>query len=115
MVKASRPAVKTLSIIKSRDIVVERLLKPCEDGNHSKCTGWAVIRKEVSPIEANYFIKCTCAHHHKKQKQKITRQQLQVRKKIKKRVKKKTKAKAKQKRIKKSKSKRSKRTKTKRR
>jgi hypothetical protein len=66
MAKASRP-VKTITINKSRDIIVDRLLKQCEQDNHSKCTGWAVLKKEISPIDANYFLKCTCAcHHHKK-------------------------------------------------
>jgi hypothetical protein len=88
MVKASRPAVKTLSLVKSRDIVVDRLLKPCEEGNHSKCTGWAVLRKEVSPIDVNYFLRCTCAHHHKKEHKKIK----QIRKRLlKKSIKKKAK------------------------
>ncbi len=110
MVKASRPAVKTLTIVKSRDIVVDRLLKPCEEGNHSKCTGWAVLRKEVSPIDANYFLRCTCScHHRKKEQKKINKQHQQIRKKLlKKRIKKGTKRK--QKPAKKSKkSKRSKR------
>ena len=94
MAKTSRSAVKTLSIVKSRDIVVERMLKPCQEDNHSKCTGWAVIRKEVSPIDANYFLKCTCACHHQKKglKKKVQQQQLirkkQAKKKAKERVKK---------------------------
>jgi hypothetical protein len=71
MVKASRTRVKTLTIVKSRDIVVDRLLRPCEDGNHAKCTGWAVLRKEVSPIDVNSFFRCTCAHHHKREHKKI--------------------------------------------
>ena len=67
MVKASRPpAVKTLTIVKSRDIIVDKLLKPCEVGNHPKCTGWAVLKREISPINANYFLKCTCTCHKKK-------------------------------------------------
>lgn len=65
MVKPSRPTVKTLTINRSRDIVVDKLLRQCEQGNHSKCTGWAVLKKENSPINANYFIKCTCACHKK--------------------------------------------------
>jgi hypothetical protein len=69
MVKASRPAVKTLTINKSRDIIVDRFLKQCEEGAHSKCTGWAVLKKEISPIDANYFLRCTCACHHKKEQQ----------------------------------------------
>ena len=65
-----RPAVKTLSIIKSRDIIADKLLKPCEDDAHSKCTGWAVLKKELSPINANYFLRCICTcHHNKKRKQ----------------------------------------------
>lgn len=67
MAKASRPAVKTLTINKSRDIIVDRILKQCEEGAHSKCTGWAVLKKEISPIDANYFLRCTCACHHKKE------------------------------------------------
>jgi hypothetical protein len=111
MVKASRPAVKTLAIVKSRDIVVDRLIKQCEEGNHTKCTGWAVLRKEVSPIDANYFLKCTCAcHHHKKEQKKIKRQHQQIRKKrLKKKIKKKAKKRAKPVR-KSKKSKRSKRS-----
>jgi hypothetical protein len=70
MAKASRQAVKTLTIVKSKDIVVDRLLKPCQEGNHAKCTGWAVLRKEVSPIDVNYFLRCTCTHHHKKEHKK---------------------------------------------
>lgn len=66
MAKASRP-VKTITINKSRDIIVDRLLKQCEDGAHSRCTGWAVLKKEISPIDANYFLKCSCACHHKKE------------------------------------------------
>ena len=69
MPKASRPAVKTLTINKSRDIIVDRLLKQCEEGAHSKCTGWAVLKKEISPIDANYFLRCTCTCHHKKNRQ----------------------------------------------
>lgn len=67
MAKTSRPAVKTLTLNKNRDIIVDRLLKRCEEGAHSKCTGWAVLKKEISPIDANYFLKCTCACHHKKE------------------------------------------------
>lgn len=69
MAKASR-RVKTLTINKSRDIVVDRLLKYCQDGTHQKCTGWAVLKKELSPIDANYFLKCTCACHRKKEQAK---------------------------------------------
>ncbi len=105
MVKASRQAVKTLFLIKSRDIVVDRLIKQCEEGNHSKCTGWAVLRKEVSPIDANYFLRCTCTCHHRKKEQKHFMKTL-----LKKRIKKKAKKKLKP--IRKSKkSKRSKRVK----
>ncbi|AFU60001.1 hypothetical protein Ngar_c30850 [Candidatus Nitrososphaera gargensis Ga9.2] len=98
MAKASRSAVKTLTLVKSRDIVVDKLLKPCEEGNHSKCTGWAVLRREVSPIDANYFLKCTCACHHqkKKERKKVVRKQQhqQIRKKLlKKKIKKKAKKK----------------------
>jgi len=110
MTKASRPAVKTLTLIKSRDLVVDRMLKPCEQDNHSKCTGWAVLRKEVSPIDANYFLKCTCTcHRQKKEQKKIKRLHLKIGKKhLRKRTKKK--AKKKQKSIKsRRKSKRAKR------
>jgi hypothetical protein len=61
---------------------------PCQNGDHAKCTGWAVLRKEVSAINANYFIKCTCACHKK------TQRQLKL-KKTKKVIKKKTKQKTK--------------------
>ena len=64
MARSSR-STKTLTINRSRDIVVDRLVKQCVDGNHSKCTGWAVLRKENSPINANYFIKCICSCHKK--------------------------------------------------
>jgi hypothetical protein len=84
MVKASRPAVKTLTIVKSRDIVVDRLLKPCEEDNHAKCTGWAVLRKEVSPIDANYFLRCTCTCHHKKEQKRIKRKAMRKLKPVKK-------------------------------
>ena len=70
-----RPAVKTLSIIKSRDIIVDKLLKPCEDGAHSKCTGWAVLKKELSPINANYFLRCACTCHHKRKQKQIKKKQ----------------------------------------
>ena len=69
MAKASRPAVKTLTINKSRDIIVDKLLNQCEAGIHSKCTGWAVLKKEISPIDANYFLRCTCTCHHNKKLQ----------------------------------------------
>jgi hypothetical protein len=72
-----RPAIKTLSIIKSRDIIVDKLLKPCEDGAHSKCTGWAVLKKELSPINANYFLRCACTCHHKRKQKLIKKKQLQ--------------------------------------
>jgi hypothetical protein len=89
MAKASRPVVKTLTLVKSRDIVVDRLLKPCEDGNHSKCTGWAVLKKEISPIDVNYFLRCSCTcHYHKKEPQKIKRK-LMIRKRQLKKAKKK--------------------------
>jgi len=65
MVKASRSAVKTLTINRSRDIVVDKQTRQCEAGNHSKCTGWAVLKKEHSPINANYFLRCTCSCHKK--------------------------------------------------
>jgi hypothetical protein len=94
MGKASRPAVKTLTIIKSRDIIVDKLLKPCEEDNHSKCTGWAVLKREISPINANYFLKCTCACHKKKAtsavlKKKTQRKKPQVKRKAKKKQKRK--------------------------
>jgi hypothetical protein len=101
MVKASRPAVKTLTLVKSRDIVVDRLLKTCEEGNHSKCTGWAVLRKEVSPIDVNYFLRCTCTCHHKKEPQQIKKKR--IRKKQLKKIKKKAKKQKPHKRSKKSK------------
>ena len=89
MVKASRPpAVKTLAIVKSRDIVVDKLLKPCEEDNHSKCTGWAVLKKEISPINANYFLRCSCTCHKKKAAaakiKKMQRKQPQIKRKTKK-------------------------------
>lgn len=65
MVKSSRSAVKTLTINRSRDIVVDKLTQQCAAGNHAKCTGWAVLKKEHSPINANYFLKCTCSCHKK--------------------------------------------------
>ena len=67
-----RQTVKTLNLIKSNDIIVDKLLKPCQDGVHAKCTGWAVLKKELSPINANYFRRCTCKchhHHHRKEKE----------------------------------------------
>ncbi len=111
MAKASsRPAVKTLTLVKSRDIVVDKLLKPCEEGNHSKCTGWAVLKREVSPIDANYFLKCTCAcHPQKKERKKIIKRRLQhqqIRKKLLKKkavAKRKAKKKKQQKQVRKSK------------
>lgn len=69
LARASRPAVKTLTINKSRDIIVDKLLNQCEAGGHSKCTGWAVLKKEISPIDANYFLRCTCTCHHNKKLQ----------------------------------------------
>ena len=70
MVKASRrPAVRTVTVSKNRDFVVDRLIKPCQEGEHSKCTGWAVLKKDTSLVNANYFLKCTCACHHKKKEQ----------------------------------------------
>jgi hypothetical protein len=78
MAKGSR-SVKTLTINKSRDIIVDKLLRRCEEGAHGKCTGWAVLKKEISPIDANYFLKCTCSCHRKKA-------QPQTRKKLKKSV-----------------------------
>jgi hypothetical protein len=65
MVKSSRSAIKTITINRSRDIVVDKLTGQCEAGDHSRCTGWAVLKKEHSPINANYFLKCTCACHRK--------------------------------------------------
>ncbi|HEY7734066.1 MAG TPA: hypothetical protein VIB07_04680 [Nitrososphaera sp.] len=60
-----RTATKTLIINKGRDFVVDRLIEPCEENNHSKCTGWAVIKKEQSLVNANYFLRCTCKCHKK--------------------------------------------------
>src|SRR5881296_913095 len=88
MPKGSRQTVKTLTLVKNRDIVVDRLIKPCEEGDHSKCTGWSVLRKKVSTINANYFLKCTC-HCNKKKLKQIRMKQLKKR--IKKRTKKKQK------------------------
>src|SRR5689334_11731624 len=62
--------VKTLNIIKNTDIIVDKLLKPCQDGVHAKCTGWAVLKKELSPINANYFRRCICKCHHYQRKEK---------------------------------------------
>lgn len=110
MAKASR-RVKTLTINKSRDIVVDRLLKHCQDGAHQKCTGWAVLKKDISPIEANYFLKCTCACHRKKTKSQVMKvkpkKTVVAKKKVKKQAKVKVKAKAKrkQKQVKRSKKK----------
>lgn len=100
MVKASRPAaVKRLTVIKSRDIIVDKLLKPCEEDNHSKCTGWAVLKKEKSPINANYFLKCTCTCHKKKAAsakiKKIQKKQPQIKRKTKKKQKRKNSTKTK--------------------
>jgi len=72
---------KTLTLVKSRDIVVDKLLKPCEDEKHSKCTGWAVLKKEISPIDGNYFLKCTCSCHNQKKKKAPQLKKKQVRKK----------------------------------
>jgi hypothetical protein len=63
--RSRRPATKTLIINKGRDFVVDRLIEPCEENNHSKCTGWAVIKKEHSLVNANYFLRCTCKCHKK--------------------------------------------------
>ncbi|HXV46331.1 MAG TPA: hypothetical protein VD736_06630 [Nitrososphaera sp.] len=116
MAKAS---VKTLTLVKSRDIVVEKLLKPCEEDNHSKCTGWAVLKKEISPIDVNYFLKCTCACHHKKASQQLKKKLVSKKKRLvkkkqpkKKITKKKTKRKQKARKVRKvsRKSKRGKKT-----
>ena len=110
MAKASRP-VKTITINKSRDIIVDRLLKQCEDENHSKCTGWAVLKKEISPIDANYLLKCTCAcHHHKKVQSQASRKKkpkksIAPSKKAKRKAKKKLKRQQKKRPVKKSKKK----------
>ncbi len=61
--RTRRPATKTLIINKGRDFVVDRLIEPCKEDNHSKCTGWAVIKKEQSLVNANYFLRCTCKCH----------------------------------------------------
>jgi hypothetical protein len=97
MAKASRPSVKTVIINNSRDIVVDKLLKRCEDGAHSKCTGWAVLKKEISPIDANYFLKCTCACHNKKEQahaRKLKKAKKSVARKVKSKAKKKPKRKS---------------------
>lgn len=65
MTKPSRSAIKTLTINRSRDIVVDKIVKECLNENHSKCTGWAVLKREHSPINANYFLRCTCSCHRK--------------------------------------------------
>lgn len=115
MAKASR-RVKTLTINKSRDIVVDRLLKQCQDDAHQKCTGWAVLKKDISPIEANYFLKCTCACHRKKVKSQVMKVKpkktvvAKKKKKVKKQAKVKAKAKRKQKQVKRSKKKKSRKT-----
>jgi hypothetical protein len=83
MAKALRPAVKTFTINKSRDIIVDRLLKQCEESIHSKCTGWAVLKKEFSPIDASYFLRCTCTCHHKEKRQQ-TKQKPKKKKNVKK-------------------------------
>lgn len=93
MAGASRQ-VRTITINKSRDIIVDRLLKQCEEGAHSKCTGWAVLKKEISPIDANYFLRCTCACHHKLQTKK-PKPKRSITRKIKRKVKKKAKGKQK--------------------
>lgn len=97
MAKASRQ-VKTITINKSRDIIVDKLLKQCEDGYHVKCTGWAVLKKEISPIDANYFLKCTCACHRKKAQPQVRKlkPKKSVTKKVKTKAKKKKKVKQKQ-------------------
>jgi hypothetical protein len=105
MAKASRP-VKTITINKSRDIIVDKLLKQCEDSAHAKCTGWAVLKKEISPIDANYFLKCTCACHHKKERPQVKK--LKPKKSVARKAKRKPakkKAKRKQKLVRKSKKK----------
>lgn len=101
MAKATRPAVKTFTLIKSRDIVADKLLKPCEEGNHSRCTGWAVLKREISPIDVNYFLKCTCTCHRKKERPQLKKKQV-ARKQLKKKVKKKARKKLKPRRVKKS-------------
>lgn len=108
MHQMAKASVKTLTLIKSRDIVADRLLKPCEEDNHSKCTGWAVLRREILPIDANYFLKCTCTCHHKKEHPQIKKRQI-GKKQLKKRIKKKAKKKLKPKRSKKSKSRKTRR------
>src|SRR5688500_12445617 len=110
MAKASRPAVKTLTINKSRDIIVDKLLKQCEEGAHTKCTGCAVLKKEISPIDVNYFLKCTCACHHKKELQQTRK--LKPKRSIARKVKRKAKKKAKRKLKPAKKSKKSKRSKS---
>lgn len=103
MAKGSRP-VKTITINKARDIIVDRLLRKCEEGAHSRCTGWAVLKKEISPIDANYFLKCTCACHRKKAQSQVKKKlKRSVAKKVKRKVKKK--AKRKQKMVRRSKKK----------
>jgi hypothetical protein len=93
----AKTSVKTLTLVKSRDIVVDKMLKPCEEDNHSKCTGWAVLKKELSPIDVNYFLKCTCTCHHKKTSQQIKKKLVRKKKQLKKRIKKKKTKKAKKK------------------
>ena len=79
-----RPAAKTLTINKGRDFVVDRLIEPCQENNHSKCTGWAVIKKERSLVNANYFLRCTCKCHKKVAKIRRKKHQLRKRKAVKK-------------------------------
>ena len=76
MAKASskQPAVKTLTINKSKDIVIDRLIQQCEEEKHSRCTGWAVRKNEFSPVDANVFLRCTCACHQKKEQPRQVRE-----------------------------------------
>lgn len=94
MAKSSRRSVKSLTINRSRDFVVDKLLKPCEEGNHSRCTGWAMLKKELSEVNANYFLKCTCGCHRKKQSPAKQVRKAPVKKTIKKKAKRKPKRQA---------------------
>ena len=73
-ISSKQPAVKTLTINKSKDIVIDRLIQQCEEEKHSKCTGWAVRKNEFSPVDANVFLRCTCACHQKKEQPRQVRE-----------------------------------------
>ncbi len=66
--QARKPTPRTVTIVKSRDFVVNRLLNPCQEGNHTICTGWAVLKEDTFRVNANYFLRCTCACHRADQR-----------------------------------------------